>query len=157
MPNDDLKKFLNKSCSLLKNQGRIIILVPACMKYWGIEDETAGHYRRFEFQDFVNISKDYNLKIIDLVGLTYPLSNVFIKLSNYLIKKSESWKKDLSKDEQTALSSSGGAKRVMYKTNFPYWFKYIINDVTMYPFYMLQRIFKNNKNSLVIYCEFQKK
>ncbi len=61
--------------------------MPACMKYWGIEDETAGHYKRFEFHDFVNISKENNLKIVDLVGLTYPLSNMMIRLSNHLIKK----------------------------------------------------------------------
>lgn len=157
MPDDDLRRFFNKSYALLKNKGRMISLLPACMRYWGIEDETAGHYRRFEFQDFINISKEYNLKIIDLVGLTYPLSNLIIKLSNHLIRKNESWKKDLSKEEQTKLSSSGGAKQVMYKTNFPYWFKYIINDVTMYPFYILQRVFQNNKNSMVIYCELQKK
>lgn len=156
MLDDDLKKFFNKSYYLLKDKGRIISLVPACMRCWGIEDETAGHYRRFEFQDFINISEEYNLKIINLVGLTYPLSNLVLKLSNYLIKKNESWKKDLSKDEQTKLSSSGGAKQVMYKTNFPYWFKYIVNDVTMYPFYILQRVFQKNKSSMVIYCELQK-
>jgi len=157
LTDNELKQFFNKSIAMLKNRGgRIITLVPACMKYWGIEDETVGHYRRFESEDFINISKEYNLKIIDLSGLTFPLSNMLYGVSNFLIKRKESWKKDLSKDEQTKLSSSGGAKKVMYKTNFPYWFRFLINDVTMYPFYVLQRIFRNQRNSMNIYCELQK-
>ena len=154
-PEDLLKNFFIKAKSLLKNNGTIISLVPSSMKYWGIEDETVGHYRRFEFQDFIKIAKDNNFIIKNIAGLTYPLSNILFKLSNYLIDRKEAWKKDLSKEEQTKLSSSGGAKQVKYKTNFPYWFKYIINEITMYPFYLLQLFFKKNRDSMVIYCEYE--
>ncbi len=156
LPECELKKFFNTSYNLLRHEGRIITLVPACMKYWGIEDETVGHYRRFEFQDFIKISQDYNFKIVDLTGLTFPLSNLLYRISNFLIKREESWKRNLPKEEQTKLSSSGGARQIMYKTNFPYWVRFVINDVTMYPFYILQRIFKNQKNCMNIYCELQK-
>ena len=129
--------------------------MPSSMKYWGIEDETVGHYRRFEFEDFENIATANKFIVKNIAGLTYPLSNLLFGLSNYLVNKNDGWKKSLSKDEQTELSSAGGTKQIKFKTNFPYWFRYIINEFTMYPFYLLQLIFGKNKNSMVIYCEYQ--
>jgi hypothetical protein len=133
-----------------------VSLVPASMKYWGIEDETVGHYRRFEFIDFELIAKSNNLLVNKNDGLTFPMSNILFGMSNFLINKNEGWKKDLSKDEQTYLSSSGGARKVMWKTNFPWYIKYIVNNYTLYPFYLLQEIFRKNINSMVIYSELKK-
>jgi len=141
---ENCKKYLNK-------RGKIIVLVPACMTYWGIEDEIAGHYKRYEFSDFQQIAAAHSLKIVDIAGLTYPLSNIFFSISNYLVKKNEAFKKNLSMQEQTVLS---GNRNVKFKTSFPKYYKLFLNEVVMYPFYILQRIFKNNSNSMVIYCEF---
>jgi len=91
-PPETLIKYFDKCKDILNNNGRIITLVPSCMKYWGIEDETVGHYRRFEFDDFEEIAEKHNLKIEEISGLTYPLSNLLFILSNYLIRKNESWK-----------------------------------------------------------------
>lgn len=154
LSDEDLNSYFEKCKDILPNDGIIISLVPSGMKYWGIEDETAGHYRRFEYEDFIEIGNRYELKINNIVGLTYPLSNFLLGISNYLIKKNDGWKKNLTKEEQTKLSSSGGAKQIKYKTTFPYWFKYIINEITMYPFYLLQNMFKTNKKSMIIYCEY---
>ena len=152
-PLETLIEFFDKCKEILNNNGRIITLVPSGMKYWGIEDETVGHYRRFEFDDFNEIAEKHKLKIGDISGLTYPLSNLLFKLSNYLIKKNESWKTELSKEEQTILSSSGGARNIKFKTHFPSYFRYTINELTMFPFYVLQVINKHNKSSMVIYSE----
>ena len=150
-----LGKYFCKCESFLNRGGVIVSLVPSSMKYWGIEDETVGHYRRFEFEDFENIATANGFMVKNIAGLTYPLSNLLFGLSNYLVNKNDGWKTSLSKNEQTELSSSGGARQIKFKTNFPYWFRYIINEFTMYPFYLLQLIFRKNKNSMVIYCEYQ--
>jgi len=154
-PDELLDQYFSKCESLLNRGGVIISLVPSSMKYWGIEDETVGHYRRFEFEYFEKIAIDNGFIVKNMSGLTYPLSNLLFGLSNYLINKNDGWKKSLSKDEQTELSSSGGARQIKFKTNFPYWFRTILNEFTMYPFYLLQLIFRKNKNSMVIYCEYQ--
>jgi cyclopropane fatty-acyl-phospholipid synthase-like methyltransferase len=153
LPPEIVDAFFEKSKSLLNTDGKIITLVPSSMRHWGIEDETAGHYRRFEFSDFDLIAKKHKLIINEIAGLTYPLSNILFGLSNYLIKKNESWKIQLSKEEQTILSSSGASKSVKYKTHFPAYFRYFINEVTMYPFYILQILSKRNKSSMIIYTE----
>ena len=149
---DELNNYFVKCKSILNDGGKIISLVPSSMKHWGVEDETVGHYRRFEFNDFEQIAKIHNLKIDEISGLTYPLSNMLFKLSNYLLNKNESWKKELSKKEQTILSSSG-VRNVKYKTYFPSYFRYIINDITMLPFFILQLLNRQNSSSMVIYCE----
>ena len=134
----------------LSDSGRIIVYVPASMTYWGIEDEIAGHYKRYEFADFEGIAQQHQLAISDLSGLTYPLSNWLFALSNRLIKKQEGHKLALSMQEQTVES---GHREVKFKTTFPPVFGLVLNRLTMTPFYWLQRAYKKHRHSMVIYCE----
>jgi len=152
LSSNDLELFFEKCKSLLNANGKIISLVPAGMKYWGFEDETVGHYRRFEFSDFEKISRRHHFNIDDIAGLTYPLSNILFEISNSLLKKNESWKKKLSKQEQTVLSSSG-VRNIKYKTYFPSYFRYFINELTLYPFFIFQLMSRKNPSSINIYCE----
>lgn len=138
----------------LAPNGTITVMVPSSMKYWGIEDEIAGHYKRYEFKDLEAIAVKHGFHIKDLSGLTYPVSNWLFSLSNKVVSKQEGHKKDLSMQEQTVLSGNRGIK---YKTVFPWYFKVILNPVTLFPFYVLQRLFKNNDRSMLIYCEYKLK
>ncbi len=150
---EELYHFFIKSKKLLNKEGKIVIIVPANMKFWGIEDETAGHYRRFEANDFYSISEKHILNLQHIAGLTYPLSNILLGLSNHLTEQAESWKKGLDKKEQTRISASG-AKNIKFKTYYPAYFRYIINKITMLPFYWLQIMCKKKTAfCLVIYCE----
>lgn len=139
------KKYLNKN-------GKIVVLVPSSMKHWGIEDEIAGHFKRYSFSDFEAIANEHHLKISNKSGLTYPISNWLLGLSNYLVKKSEGHKSTISMQEQTIES---GNRNVKFKTDFPIYFKLLLNNFTMYPFHVLQKINSKNENSLVMYCEFE--
>ena len=56
--------------------------------------------------------------------------------------------------QQTILS---GNRNVKFKTTFPAILKLILNEYILFPFYLLQKVNKNNKNSMVIYAEFSKK
>lgn len=150
----ELTKFIEKSKELLSENGNIVFYVPASMKHWGIEDEIAGHIKRYEFEDFKKMGDKYSLGIQHIAGLTYPLSNIFFNLSNKLIKKSESKVLKLSQREKTIYT---GNRNVPYKTTFPPVFAIFLNDLVLYPFHLLQKSFKKNKNSLVIYCELFKK
>lgn len=149
----DVTSFFEKCKSLLNENGLIISLVPSSMRHWGIEDEVAGHFKRYEFQDFREISKNHNLELIKNLGLTYPVSNMLFRLSNRIVSKAESDKLKLEKQEQTVLSSN---RKVMLKTDFPWYFKLILNELTLFPFHLLQQAFSRNPNSMVIYCEMKK-
>lgn len=150
LPEDQLHLFFRKSKSLLSKKGRIIILVPTHMKFWGIEDEIAGHYRRFSYADFSNIADKHSLNLNHLAGLTYPVSNILLKLSNYLVKKSEAKTLALSKEERTILT---GNRDVKFKTSFPQFFRFFLNDITMYPLFLLQNMNTKSDNAMIGYFE----
>lgn len=147
---NDLSTLVEKCKRILSNSGYITFLVPSSMKYWGIEDEIAGHVKRYEFKDFKDFEKLFDLNIQHLAGLTYPLSNFLFRLSNYLVKKNESSKLKLSQKEKTVYT---GNRNVPFKTSFPSFLYLILNEFVMYPFHLLQKLFKNNKGCMVLYCE----
>jgi len=154
MPNEILNNYFEKCFETLNTGGMLITLVPSSMKHWGIEDDIAGHIKRYEFNDFNAIAKKYEFKLNKINGLTYPISNLVFSISNKLIQKKESDKLKLSQKEKTIYT---GNRNVKYKTSFPQVFNVILNPITMYPFHLLQKIFENNKNNMVIYCELLKK
>jgi len=94
------------------------------MEYWGIEDEIAGHFKRYTFDCFDQIAKQHSLKLKHIAGLTFPLSNILFPLSNYLVSKHESKKLSLSKQEQTVLS---GNRKRENENKFPCFFGIFLN------------------------------
>lgn len=153
MPDDILDAYFKKCQATLKDGGVLITFVPSSMKYWGVEDDIAGHIKRYEFKDFSDLKEKYKFEINNISGLTYPISNWLFRISNRLIKKGESDKLELSQKDKTIYT---GNRDVKFKTTFPKIFNLILNPIVIYPFHILQKIFKNNKNNMVIYCEFKK-
>ncbi|MGZ3861854.1 MAG: class I SAM-dependent methyltransferase [Bacteroidia bacterium] len=151
---ETVNRYFEACKKKLNAGGTILVLVPSAMKYWGIEDEIAGHFKRYEFEDLRKIADQHGLKINDLAGLTYPVSNWLFGLSNRIVSKNEGHKKNLSMQEQTVQSGNRGVK---FKTEYPWYFKLFLNEITMLPFYWLQRISKNNPKSMVLYCEYKLK
>lgn len=150
---EDLDKFFFKCEAILKTNGIIILLVPSSMKHWGIEDEIAGHFMRYEKNDFIRFKEDYKLEVAHISGLTFPLSNLLLKLSNYLVHRSEKNKLQMDFNERTILS---GDRIVPFKTSFPKIFGIFLNQIILYPFHLLQKVNRNSPKSLVIYCELKK-
>lgn len=150
----ELNQFIRKINNLLNENGIIIFQVPANMKFWNIEDEIAGHIKRYHLSDIEQICNNHNLKLIHLAALNYPLSNCLFNISNYLIKKNETKQLHASQKEKTIYT---GNRNVPYKTTFPNIFALILNPVVLYPFHLLQKYFKNKINdSLVLYFELKK-
>ncbi|NEN23409.1 class I SAM-dependent methyltransferase [Cryomorpha ignava] len=151
LPNNKVDDYFAKAISLLKPNGRIITLVPAQMKYWGIEDEIAGHFKRYTRNCFHEIAKKNNLEVAQLAGLTYPLSNLLLQLSNKIITKNESQKANFTMESKTIQSSN---RQVYLKTEFPKYYKMVLNPIVLYPFHLLQTAFRNSDKSMILYCEF---
>jgi SAM-dependent methyltransferase len=130
--------------------GRIILMVPACEAAWGIEDVLAGHFRRYTRQRLRELLHELGWRIEHLAGLTYPVSNMLLPLSNALVRRVEAYKQSFDMQERTA---SSGRRRVPGKTDFPKAATLVLNEVTLYPLYLLQLAFREAPSALVLYVE----
>jgi len=142
--------YFHKARRLLKPDGRLVTLVPADMRAWGVEDEIAGHVKRYTRECFANLARAHRMKIVDLAGLTWPLSNLLLPVSNLLVRRAESSLLSKSLQERTVAS---GHREVRFKTTFPWWSRLLLNPVTMLPWHAMQSMGRNVDRSLVLYCE----
>lgn len=134
----------------LASGGRCIFLVPGSPRDWGIEDEIAGHYRRYTPAELREFLESRGWIIHDLAGLNYPLSNLMLPFSNWLTRRSEGYKRQFTMQERTKLS---GRRSVPGKTHLPDRMSLLVNRWTMYPFHWLQKLFRNSDRALVLYVE----
>ena len=147
-----VEQYFLKCKKMLSEGGVIITMVPAGMRYWGIEDEVAGHFKRYEFSCFDAISEKHNLQITHMAGLTFPISNMLLGLSNIVVRRGETERLRESMQERTVAS---GNRELKYKTTFPSWMRLFLNSITMSPFHFLQIIFRRSRRCLMIYSEMQ--
>jgi SAM-dependent methyltransferase len=147
----DESRYLRRCREALAPGGMGILLVPASPPDWGIEDETAGHYRRYTYARLDELLRRERWSVRHMAGLTYPLSNVLLPLSNYLVRRHEGHKRGLSMQDRTAAS---GKRAVPGKTLFPRFMGLALNEITMYPFHLLQKLCSRASRALVIYVEF---
>ena len=150
LPEETVEAYLAAARARLAPGGRIAILVPAGNRYWGIEDEVAGHLRRYSFDDLRALAGKVDLRVVDLRGLTFPVSNWLLPLSNLLVRRAEGDLRALAAGERTRRS---GTRHVPLKTVFPPASRLVLNRVTLWPFDLAQRIFRHSERSLVLYCE----
>lgn len=147
---EELNNLISKAKAKLNKNGTLLFFVPSSMKYWGIEDEIAGHIKRYEYEDFEKLANAHNLSIKEIHGLTYPVSNMLFSISNSLVKKAESEKLLLNQKEKTIYT---GNRNVPFKTSFPSFLKIILNEFVMMPFHFWQSLNYKNKKALVICAE----
>jgi SAM-dependent methyltransferase len=144
------RAFFIRCAEHLGRSGRVILLVPACEAAWGIEDELAGHFRRYTRASMRQLLDTIGWRLEHLAGLTYPVSNLLLPLSNRLVRRAEAHKRTLSMQERT---SSSGRRRVPGKTAFPAISGLILNEITMYPLHLLQLACRGARAALVLYAE----
>ena len=142
--------FIEKSANCLKIGGVMIGFVPASPAHWGIEDDIAGHFRRYSRESLLTLLQRSRWKVVQVAGLTYPVSNLLLPISNFLVRRNEVNKLKLSVLERTKQS---GRRNVRFKTHFPSVLKFILNEWTMLPLYWIQKFFSNSDKALVIYFE----
>jgi hypothetical protein len=151
LSDEDEALFMQKSLANLERKGGMLIgIVPAGPRYWGVEDDVVGHFRRYtpEWINAITHSKGWSL--LHVKGLTFPVSNALLPLSNYLVAKQEGAKVKLSKLEQTKES---GRRNVKFKATFPSLFSLLLNRFTMYPLHILQKMLGPASRSLILYFE----
>ena len=148
---EDQARYFVRCREQLSPDGLCILIVPGSPRDWGIEDEIAGHYRRYDYAQLHALLEKEGCRVLHLAGLTYPLSNWLLPLSNFLVHRAESQKRALSLGQRT---QSSGRRDVWGKTRFPGAARLVLNEIALYPFHLLQKMARTAQRALVIYCEF---
>lgn len=148
---DDVESaFMAKSATCLKPDGIMMGLVPASPAHWGIEDDIAGHCRRYTRDSLNRLAKASNWSLLHLTGLTFPVSNLLLPISNFLVARSEKHKLAYSALERTKQS---GRRTVKYKTYFPSILGIFLNRITLFPLHIIQKLLGRASGALVLFFE----
>jgi SAM-dependent methyltransferase len=143
-------RYFERCREVLSETGRAIVLVPASPRHWGIEDEIAGHQRRYTRTGLTARLDELGFRVDHLAGLTFPVSNVLLPVSNALVRRSEGHKRALSEEERTRQS---GTRDVAFKTTFPRALGFVLNEWTLYPLHLVQKAARKSERALVLYAE----
>jgi len=144
---EDETTFVRRMAAWVRPGGAIVVGVPARADCWGIEDETAGHLRRYDRRGLAQVLTATGLEPGPIWSIGVPVVNLLFRVSNLLVKRHESSLLVLSKAERTERS---GTRAVPYKTVFPSWFRAILNPVALQPLFWLQRLFYETERGLVL-------
>jgi ubiquinone/menaquinone biosynthesis C-methylase UbiE len=137
---EDDTAFLQTIARFVKPGGNLIIAVPGRRDCWSLEDETVGHLRRYDRDDLAAVLRKANMDAVSVWSIGVPTINMLFNISLKMVKRSaaETSKTDLSQREQTETS---GIREIPWKTVFPSWVRVILNRVTLYPLFIVQRWF----------------
>jgi hypothetical protein len=139
---------MQRSAELLTDDGFMVGLVPASPAHLGIEDDIAGHFRRYTLDGLRELFDNNGWEIHQCAGLTYPISNFLLPVFNFLVRRAEKFKLGMADLEKT---KAFGIRDVRFKTTFPTIFSLLLNEYTLLPIHWLQKAFSNLINSLVLY------
>jgi len=95
---EDDKKALQNWESLLKNNGKIYVFVPAFMALWSYHDEINLHYRRYKRKELKYKIQNENLEIIKSSYWNFSLflPVYFFRKITYLLNRDKSGEEDIS-------------------------------------------------------------
>lgn len=91
---------------LLKPNGKIILSVPARMKFWCYRDLRTGHQRRYEREQLIQLCTKNGLQIDSLISYGFPVLNLLLPIADYLVHKPE-YMENISKSKEDLTKVSG--------------------------------------------------
>jgi SAM-dependent methyltransferase len=144
--------FMAKSLQNLRQDGVMVGLVPGSPAHWGIEDDIAGHCRRYTRNSIKILVTNNGWALKHIAGLTFPTSNLLLPISNFLVNRSERHKLALTALERTKQS---GIRSVKYKTHFPILLSILLNKYTLLPLHIIQKLCAKSEHALVLFFEAQ--
>jgi len=131
----DDSAFLKRLHAVLKDQGQLILSVPARMKYWSTHDEIVGHMRRYEWGELTNLVSGAGFSNVRIYAYGFPFVNLLRLPRVWLAKRQAVAKASLTAVEQT--KASGIAQTAV----MPSRIGWLINPVTVYPLALFSRMF----------------
>lgn len=144
---DDVR-FVRAVERMVRPGGQVIIGVPGRRDHWGFEDEVVGHLRRYEREDLRKLLVSAGLTEVRVWSVAVPVANLLYHLGNRLVRRATgAGIMAQSSKEQT---SSSGIRDVPWKTVFPGWCAAILNRRTLYPLFLLQRLFYRTRYGVTL-------
>jgi 2-polyprenyl-3-methyl-5-hydroxy-6-metoxy-1,4-benzoquinol methylase len=80
----DPQKVLASIAKLAAPGALLILTVPSGMQHWSVQDDIAGHLRRFEAKDFKALLESSGLQVLNLYVWGGPVSALYNRLINRL-------------------------------------------------------------------------
>lgn len=142
-------EFVHRIARFVKPGGYVIVGVPGRRDRWGIEDETVGHLRRYDRQDLANTMTASGLADVRVLSVAVPVANLLFHVGNAIVKRSETEMRKLG-DSARSQTESSGIREIPWKTVFPPWCRLILNRVTLWPLFVLQRMFYSTNLGLTM-------
>jgi len=144
------KEALEYWSQLLKHDGRIIVSVPAKMKYFTYQDIVSGHVRRYERDELVKLLQISGYEIEKFFCYGFPFSNiVWIPFNYFYWRQKCNTTKHLNDDEKTRASGYLRLQDFKFRKVVPYGFIYL--------FAIIQRLFYRTNLGLGYVVVAQKK
>ncbi|GAC1613345.1 MAG: class I SAM-dependent methyltransferase [Candidatus Dormibacteraceae bacterium] len=134
---DDLG-FLRRLADNARVGGFVAVAVPGIPAAWGVEDEIAGHFRRYDKSALAAVYRAAGLEVESIHSVGVPVANLLLLLGNAAIRRSREAALQRSREDGTKQS---GIWAIPYKTVFPAPFKLILNRFALAPFIYGQRLF----------------
>ena len=140
--------FVERIVSFIKPGGHLIVGVPGRRDRWGIEDETVGHLRRYDRSDLTETLVSAGLTDVTVWSVAVPVANMLFHFGNFFIRNSS----EVNKRAQSARAQTetSGVREIPWKTVFPSSFRLLLNRTTLYPLFVLQRLFYNSNLGLTM-------
>jgi len=127
-------RFLKKLVERTKPDGYVIITVPAHMKKWGANDDFCGHIRRYEREELTRKVIESGLEPKFIYSYGVPVYNIMKPFYDRGIAKQLE-----GDDYQESRTKKSGGMWLFIEMKL--LFHLLFNNITMFPFYFLQRIF----------------
>ncbi len=86
--NDD--QAIKQISNFLKNDGYLVLSVPAKKNLWDNWDILAGHVKRYEKHELMNLLRDNGFEITQFYSYGFPFLNILKIARKFLIRKSPS-------------------------------------------------------------------
>ena len=131
---EDDVAFLQLLKERVTDNGWLFLTVPAHMNKWGRNDEFCGHVRRYERSELIEKLELAGFDSIKVLSYGVPLYNLMKPIYDMAIGN----KVDKDDPDQEKTKKSGG---MWLFTDISPFFNLLFNDITMAPFYILQRLF----------------
>jgi len=123
------KEALSRMNQLLKQNGYLLISVPAHSRWFGPSDRSVGHFRRYDKKTFLELLEQCQFKVEDCWTYGFPLANLTEFLRNIIYAKKE------LRDQEEGSKQSGTERSIEAR------FKFLYNNIFLYPFYLVQMLF----------------
>jgi ubiquinone/menaquinone biosynthesis C-methylase UbiE len=139
--------FLYKIKQIVKDDGIVIISVPAHKRLFSVHDTAVGHLRRYEKKDLIKIANTFKTKNYKVVSYGWPWVNI-LRIFRLLTTKLF-YNQSTGRNSRIKTIKSGEKFK---KINF---LSVLINRFTIYPFTVLSKFFRNRpwSNGFILYIE----